>query len=385
MTSCLQDQSHLEIGTEDRHYICRKCSSLNRKDVPLIEDRQPCKTIEDYYKTSSSGDETLLDYSGTDSSDDGTEDEDDDDSEYSRDILKTFLRLERRLRPARADSMALQTYFNCKAREKLVLWMIGVHQKYCSYQQTLHLAVNILDRFCSVWVFRHNYQLYGVVALWIASKYQEKSSNSVLSQWVRTAVVNRFGTSTLNWTEELILKSIDFVLGIPTCVDFYHLFARRRNNSFEKNAIIDHLAEYFMDLTLVSENNSLYSKLQSEIASICLCLAEQILLCNTSISAPPRCRAINSIQTSTLMLINQAVNPPEVIRRKYSNSKYGDPSIMAAIWLRSQQKLLFTLDLFLRRPRASSSQKQPDDAVPLSPPRTPYLTRVMPSLSRKIP
>lgn len=138
-----------------------------------------------------------------------------------------------------------------------------------------------------------------------------------------------------------------------------------------------------MDLTLVSENNYFYQKLPSEVSSMCLYLAEQIAT-SSPLTSLSKCRLINPADRPVLMIISQAINPPDAIRKKYDTCDIGNPNIIIAAWVRSQQKLLFTLDLFLRGSRPQASNKSHGDGAPPSPPRTPYLTRVVPSLTRNL-
>lgn len=56
----------------------------------------------------------------------------------------------------------------------LVDWLVQVHMKFKLAPVTLHLTVQIIDRFSSIHrVPRKKFQLVGVVALLIASKYEE--------------------------------------------------------------------------------------------------------------------------------------------------------------------------------------------------------------------
>lgn len=56
----------------------------------------------------------------------------------------------------------------------LVGWLIEVHLKFKLLPETLFLTVNLIDRYCEKkYVQRTNYQLLGVTAMLIASKYEE--------------------------------------------------------------------------------------------------------------------------------------------------------------------------------------------------------------------
>jgi hypothetical protein len=59
-------------------------------------------------------------------------------------------------------------------RALLVDWLIDLHCKFKLSNQTLHIAINLLDRVLSAKpVTRQNLQLLGVTTTFIASKYEE--------------------------------------------------------------------------------------------------------------------------------------------------------------------------------------------------------------------
>jgi hypothetical protein len=59
-------------------------------------------------------------------------------------------------------------------REKLIDWIIEVHNKFQLEPETLHLSCNVLDRFLTQTnVLKAKLQLVGCVALMVSSKYEE--------------------------------------------------------------------------------------------------------------------------------------------------------------------------------------------------------------------
>ncbi len=59
-------------------------------------------------------------------------------------------------------------------RQILVSWLIEVHLKFGLLAETLYVTVNLVDRYCEVIeVPRSEYQLLGISAMLIASKYEE--------------------------------------------------------------------------------------------------------------------------------------------------------------------------------------------------------------------
>jgi len=67
-----------------------------------------------------------------------------------------------------------QSYITASMRAVMVDWMLSLHMKFRLVPESLHLAVNIMDRFLSdVEIDRASFQLVGVTSLLIAAKYEE--------------------------------------------------------------------------------------------------------------------------------------------------------------------------------------------------------------------
>lgn len=54
-------------------------------------------------------------------------------------------------------------------------WLVEVHLKFKLLPETLYIAINLIDRFIEkCLVVRKEYQLLGITAMMIASKYEER-------------------------------------------------------------------------------------------------------------------------------------------------------------------------------------------------------------------
>lgn len=66
--------------------------------------------------------------------------------------------------------MRKQNDINSEMRSVLVDWLIEVAEEYKMHNETLHLAINYVDRFLSLMsVVRSKLQLLGTTALFVAS------------------------------------------------------------------------------------------------------------------------------------------------------------------------------------------------------------------------
>jgi len=70
--------------------------------------------------------------------------------------------------------MRNQRDINENVRAILVDWIISVHAKFKLLPETLYIAINLVDRYFSIFnVLKTEVQLVGVAALLIATKYEE--------------------------------------------------------------------------------------------------------------------------------------------------------------------------------------------------------------------
>ena len=77
--------------------------------------------------------------------------------------------------PSLQTLFANQTEINEKMRSILVSWLIEVHNKFRLLSETLFLTINLIDRYVEkkANISRYDYQLVGITAMFIASKYEE--------------------------------------------------------------------------------------------------------------------------------------------------------------------------------------------------------------------
>jgi cyclin B len=93
---------------------------------------------------------------------------------YAKDIYK-YLHSHEGQYAAKPGYMSRQPEINEKMRAILIDWLVDVHAKFKLLPETLYLAVSLIDRYCErcTSVTRARYQLVGITALFIASKYEE--------------------------------------------------------------------------------------------------------------------------------------------------------------------------------------------------------------------
>lgn len=166
-------------------------------------------------------------------------------SEYAKDIYRYMMLLEIEM-PIREDHLRGQPEINGRMRAILVDWLVQVHQKFHMLQETLFLAIAILDRYLQLeFVTKAKLQLVGVSAMWIAAKYEEMYAPEVSDFSYITD--NAYTKAEIRQMECAILRALDFSLGRPLPIHFL----RRFSKASDVDAHVHNLAKYFMELALV--------------------------------------------------------------------------------------------------------------------------------------
>jgi len=166
-------------------------------------------------------------------------------AEYVPDIFEQLFREEPYALPIH-DYMDSQVEVNAKMRTILVDWLVEVHTKYRLQQATLFLTINLIDRYLSrSVVLRKRLQLVGVVAMFIAAKFEEVDPPSACSLTYITD--NAYTKEDIFALECTFLTALDFKVLVPTAAHFLdHLQRTNRCDPLHKE-----LAQYILELGLL--------------------------------------------------------------------------------------------------------------------------------------
>lgn len=165
--------------------------------------------------------------------------------EYESDIIVYLLTNETRYHPS-SDYMRKQQDITSNMRYILVDWLVEVCDEYKLSRDTLHLAVNYIDRFLSrMMVARARLQLVGTAAMFLASKYEEIYPPEA-NEFVYVTD-DTYSKSQVLRMEHLILKVLNFNLVVPTALTFLDFFLKKSN----ADSKVKQLSNYILDLTLL--------------------------------------------------------------------------------------------------------------------------------------
>ncbi|KAM8969737.1 cyclin-A2 [Sarcophilus harrisii] len=166
--------------------------------------------------------------------------------DYHEDIYLYLREMEVKCKP-KVGYMKKQPDITNSMRAILVDWLVEVGEEYKLQNETLHLAVNYIDRFLSsMSVLRGKLQLVGTAAMLLASKFEEIYPPEVAEFVYITD--DTYTKKQVLRMEHLVLKVLAFDLAAPTINQFltqYFLHQQQANSKVES------LAMFLGELSLI--------------------------------------------------------------------------------------------------------------------------------------
>jgi len=167
-------------------------------------------------------------------------------AEYAPEIIDQLFHDEGLYMP-RVNYMESQQDINGKMRAILVDWLVEVHMKYRLRSETLFLAVNLIDRYLSVLpVLRRRLQLLGVVAMFVASKFEEIDPPRATDFVYITD--NTYSKDELLQMECNMLSTLEFQVVVPTAAHFLNPFIKANGCENPRHAEV---IKYIVELALI--------------------------------------------------------------------------------------------------------------------------------------
>eukprot|EP00879_Flechtneria_rotunda_P016000 GHRR01016733.1.p1 GENE.GHRR01016733.1~~GHRR01016733.1.p1 ORF type:complete len:285 (+),score=90.51 GHRR01016733.1:484-1338(+) len=164
----------------------------------------------------------------------------------------------------------LQLDMSSHMRCILVDWLVEVAQEYRLTSDTLHLTLNLLDRFLSVEpIAREELQLAGVACMWAASKFEEIYAPTAANFCYITD--NTYSPAQLVEMEAKVLATLSFQLAVPTA----KTFQRRYLQAAAADEKLHYLSAFLLELSLMDEQMLKY--VPSQVAAASVYLANNIL------------------------------------------------------------------------------------------------------------
>lgn len=109
-------------------------------------------------------------------------------------------------------------------RPYLLDFLLEAHHAFQLLPETLHLAVNLLDRYCSKRVvYKRHYQLVGCAALLIAAKYGDRKERVPTIRELKSMCCALYDDDMFTQMEWHVLQTLNWIIGHPTVTSFVDL------------------------------------------------------------------------------------------------------------------------------------------------------------------
>jgi hypothetical protein len=220
------------------------------------------------------------------------------------------------------ELMDLQHEIGGLFRIFLVDFLVRIHDGLRLLPETLPLAVNILDRYCSKrQVPRHHYRLAGCVSLLIAAKFCENPTDVPSVEALSHICCFDYGVRLFPQMERYILEALSWSVHHPTVYAFIQTGAAKAERdelrgvqehdkvvatARLKYAAVKHMAEYLSDILLYRRVFS--AQTPSELARFLFAVSLTIL----------RHSEAYLDDITVLRFLGQIGRPSTTLRAKYS-------------------------------------------------------------------
>jgi len=229
--------------------------------------------------------------------------------DYMEDIMKHMRRMEDDTLPDVA-SINIQEEIQWFMRPYLLDFLVEAHAAFQLLPETLFLAVNLLDRYCSKRVvYKKHYQLVGCASLLIAAKYGDRKDRVPTIRELKSMCCSLYDEDMFTQMEWHVLNTLDWTIGHPTVDSFLQIALTEEYEDLE----VEHMAWYICEIALY--HKEFVSTKPSVMARASLALARGIL------GRPEvSCGTWDHAENLTLVSLSQQLyRPSQVLSRKYSS------------------------------------------------------------------
>lgn len=278
--------------------------------------------------------------------------------EYQEDVLDHMEHMEAETMPD-LQSIEIQTEIQWFMRPYLLDFLLEAHHAFQLLPETLHLAVNLLDRYCSRRVvYKRHYQLVGCAALLIAAKYGDRKERVPTIRELKSMCCSLYDDDMFTQMEWHVLQTLNWVIGHPTVTSFLQLALTEV--AFDPE--LEHMSWYISELALY--HKEFISVRPSVMARSCLALSRCILSRQQSRYGDWSARYDAQV---VINLSNHLAHPSQALLRKYASPHLSSVSTTIDMFLKHQAMLA-------QRVAHAPINDVPQMEVDSHPPSNTYLT-----------
>jgi hypothetical protein len=215
-------------------------------------------------------------------------------------------------------------------RPYLIDFLIEAHAAFQLLPETLFLAVNLLDRYCSRRVvYKRHYQLVGCAALLIAAKYGDKKDRVPMIRELKSMCCALYDEEMFTQMEWHVLNTLEWVIGHPTVDTWMTLILKDENEDLP----VEHMALYLSEVAMY--HKEFVSRKPSVMAHASITLARAILGRFEDQSE----QLDHEVQSAMIDLSQKLDRPSQVLFRKHATPHTSGVSALVERFLRQQEML----------------------------------------------
>jgi hypothetical protein len=216
-------------------------------------------------------------------------------------------------------------------RPYLLDFLVEAHAAFQLLPETLFLAVNLLDRYCSRRVvYKRHYQLVGCAALLISAKYGDKKDRVPTVRELKSMCCALYDDEMFTQMEWHVLQTLNWMVGHPTVDSFLQLALAEVAYDSE----VEHMTLYIAEIALF--HKEFVSTKPSVLARSALALARCILSRTQAMTSD----WAGAYDPQTVMsLSNHLYQPSQVLSRKYASMHLSSVSATVDEFLQHQAQI----------------------------------------------
>ncbi|KAK5015644.1 hypothetical protein LTR60_002778 [Cryomyces antarcticus] len=251
--------------------------------------------------------------------------------EYEEDILDHMENMETETMPD-VNSIDIQTEIQWFMRPYLLDFLIEAHHAFQLLPETLFLAVNLLDRYCSRRVvYKRHYQLVGCAALLIAAKYGDRKERVPTIRELKSMCCALYDHDMFTQMEWHVLQTLKWIIGHPTVDSFLQIAIAELP---EDDPEVEHMSLYICEIALY--HKEFVSVRPSTMARSALALSRCIL----ARPQPKLSEWAARYDSYIVYNLSQRLRElSQVLGRKYASMHLSAVSITVEGFLRRQEQL----------------------------------------------
>lgn len=230
--------------------------------------------------------------------------------EYQEDIMDHMEHMESQTLPD-VNSIDIQSEIQWFMRPYLLDFLVEAHAAFQLLPETLFLAVNLLDRYCSRRVvYKRHYQLVGCAALLIAAKYGDKKDRVPTVRELKSMCCSLYDDEMFTQMEWHVLQTLNWIIGAPTVDGFLQIAL----SEGQYDAEVENMTLYIAEIALF--HKEFVSTRPSILARSALALA-RCILSRTQAKTSDWAGAYDP--QTVMSLSNHLYQPSQVLSRKYAS------------------------------------------------------------------